>query len=918
MSESALGSSTSSPTKGVSIVTGAAQGIGKAIAIRLAQDGFDIALNDISSKEEQLKAVEKEIAKVGRRTAIVHADVSSESEVKEMVEKVVEVLGGLDVMVANAGICPVNTLTEMTADHWDAAFAVNSRGTFLCYKYAAIQMIKQGKGGRIIGASSSAGKQGRKFCMAYSATKFAVRGMTQSAAWELGKHGITVNAYAPGAIETEMGTSTKNLVVDAQAIDAKISKASWTDNPSGRWGEPEEVAALVSFIASKDSSFVTGELTPALMVVIVIGSNMIGVRSWWEIGPVSPGTSRIVGWCRAFDDFGITEAATDLREIMEAFMGARDPHPSSSETMASNSKGFRDILLDSRRVKGGRKPAAYKPETPHIHNLPQTGDCWKECLKKVDESDADRCKGWREDIDTLLVFAGLFSAVVTAFTVESYQWLDTDPEDATAEVLIHIMNHLNLGSNASLPATLSSEHLMQTMDPGTPSKPSKARFTSGYPSASTNALPESPAMGCIWDGPYVTPSARERTHSDSSLGFWTSSWKPSVPCAYKSPQAWLFYQFTDIILPSKWPGLGVGVNPFFRGLSDWFGVDISHSSYVTRDVDDSLVESAMDWMNETFGASQEMSLNIYRCLEDYSTHRSSYLPRGLRSPSDLHKYNLLTRYHGWYWWNDSTRRHLLELLLRAVNDPASSDEDITNALDRIGRVAMEFSGGMAALSLDADPEMFKNLGEGMYFISEEHLSQVRLTVQKPYIDLLLRVFSSLRKFCLQDRASPTHFLACYSILNRYWLRMKQEWPNRWPDWDQPVSFISDLDEWLSSAPKDNRYRIPRILKCVWLLNSIVLEPPIAFERSAVLRFAQMLDQRISSWGIARMLMEQLGESGGLRTMSWSDAYRNLKRMSYRGQEVDLDPRGGEDEDGDGKDVVEFDPGRVSPAASVVT
>ncbi|KAJ8090725.1 hypothetical protein PM082_018291 [Marasmius tenuissimus] len=269
MSESALGSSTSSPTKGVSIVTGAAQGIGKAIAIRLAQDGFDIALNDISSKEEQLKAVEKEIAKVGRRTAIVHADVSSESEVKEMVETVVEVLGGLDVMVANAGICPVNTLTEMTADHWDAAFAVNSRGTFLCYKYAAIQMIKQGKGGRIIGASSSAGKQGRKFCMAYSATKFAVRGMTQSAAWELGKHGITVNAYAPA----------KNLVVDAQAIDAKISKASWTDNPSGRWGEPEEVAALVSFIASKDSSFVTGELTPALMVVIVIGSNMIGVRS---------------------------------------------------------------------------------------------------------------------------------------------------------------------------------------------------------------------------------------------------------------------------------------------------------------------------------------------------------------------------------------------------------------------------------------------------------------------------------------------------------------------------------------------------------------------------------------------------------------------------------------------------------------
>ncbi|KAK1233516.1 hypothetical protein PQX77_003327 [Marasmius sp. AFHP31] len=290
MSESAPASSASSSTKGVSIVTGAAQGIGRAIALRLAQDGFDVALNDISAKDEQLKAVGKEIIKIGRKTAIVHADVSSEPEVKEMVEKVVEVLGGLDVMVANAGICPVYNLTEsasfgflefweanqaffplpfaVTADHWDAAFAVNSRGTFLCYKYAAIQMIKQGKGGRIIGASSAAGKQGRKFCMAYSATKFAVRGMTQSAAWELGKHGITVNAYAPA----------NNLVVDAKAIDAKISKASWTDNPSGRWGEPEEVAALVSFIASKDSSFVTGEFASAPTVVILIGSYTIGYQ----------------------------------------------------------------------------------------------------------------------------------------------------------------------------------------------------------------------------------------------------------------------------------------------------------------------------------------------------------------------------------------------------------------------------------------------------------------------------------------------------------------------------------------------------------------------------------------------------------------------------------------------------------------
>ncbi|KAL0573850.1 hypothetical protein V5O48_008090 [Marasmius crinis-equi] len=242
--------------KGVSIVTGAAQGIGKTIALRLARDGFDVALNDIPSKEDQLKDIEKQITETGRRTLTVYADVSNEAQVKEMVGKVVDALGGLDVMIANAGICPVTSMMEMSAEQWDTTFAVNSRGTFLCYKYAALQMIKQGRGGRIIGASSSAGKQGRKFCMAYSATKFAVRGMTQSAAWELGKHGITVNAYAPGVIETDMA---RNMISDASNLDAKVDKASFTDNPSGRWGEPEEVAALVSFMASKDSSFVTGE-----------------------------------------------------------------------------------------------------------------------------------------------------------------------------------------------------------------------------------------------------------------------------------------------------------------------------------------------------------------------------------------------------------------------------------------------------------------------------------------------------------------------------------------------------------------------------------------------------------------------------------------------------------------------------------
>ncbi|KAF9254626.1 hypothetical protein L218DRAFT_460327 [Marasmius fiardii PR-910] len=374
----------------------------------------------------------------------------------------------------------------------------------------------------------------------------------------------------------------------------------------------------------------------------------------------------------------------------------------------------------------------------------------------------------------------------------------------------------------------------------------------------------------------------------------TFAWKPAIPCPYKSPQAWIFYQLVDFVLPRNWSRFGMSINSFFRGLSDWFSSDTFHSLYVTRDVDDSLIESAMDRINESFGASREMSLHIYRCLEDYSTYRKSYLPRSLRTPSDLHKFNLLTRYHGWYWWDDETRRHLLELLLRAVNDPAATAEDVTNALDRIGRVAMEFSkttrGDSTALSLDADPDMFRNLGE----------------------DLLLHVFSALKTFSHCDRATPTHFLACYSILNRYWLRIKLEWPDKWVKWHQPVSFISELEEWLSTTPEDNRYRIPRILKCVWLLNSIVLEPPIAFERRPVLKFAIMLDKKIASWGIAQTLMDQLGDRGGLRTMSWSDAYRNLRRISYTEGKLE----GPVEEDGDElKAVVEPAPNIVFPSSS---
>ncbi|KAF7363185.1 NAD-binding protein [Mycena venus] len=158
-------------SKGTALVTGAAQGIGRSIALRLADDGFDVAVNDVSRNAEKLNALVEEIEKKGRASSKHIADVSQDEQVKGMVEQVVEKHGGLDVsstevtcllqMIANAGVVGKDLpFHEVPVDEWDRVMSINARGPFLCYKYAGIQMIKQGRGGRIIGASSFVGKQG--------------------------------------------------------------------------------------------------------------------------------------------------------------------------------------------------------------------------------------------------------------------------------------------------------------------------------------------------------------------------------------------------------------------------------------------------------------------------------------------------------------------------------------------------------------------------------------------------------------------------------------------------------------------------------------------------------------------------------------------------------------------------------------
>ncbi|KAG5638038.1 hypothetical protein H0H81_002158 [Sphagnurus paluster] len=149
---------------GVAVVTGAARGIGRAVALRLAKDGYDVGLNDLPTAAESLEGVAKEITALGRRPYIALGDVSVSANVQNILSTTVENLGEL------------NVLSE-----WDKVLSVNALSTFLCYKYAALQMIKQGKGGSIIGASSVAGRQAYANAALYSASKFAIRGLTQAA-----------------------------------------------------------------------------------------------------------------------------------------------------------------------------------------------------------------------------------------------------------------------------------------------------------------------------------------------------------------------------------------------------------------------------------------------------------------------------------------------------------------------------------------------------------------------------------------------------------------------------------------------------------------------------------------------------------------------------------------------------------------
>jgi NAD(P)-dependent dehydrogenase (short-subunit alcohol dehydrogenase family) len=229
----------------VALVTGAARGIGRAIAARLQRDGATVVINDVL--EAELEQVLRE--GIGREAIV--ADVSVRDEVQAMVDRVVDRFGRLDILVNNAGVEPKASVLEMTDEQWNRAIAVNLNGTFLGTQIAARHMVARGGGGRIIQISSIAAKNFLPNCSNYCASKAGVNGFTREAARELAAHGITVNAVCPGVIETEMTAA-------ARANPAMMEK--WMrEIPAKRLGHAEEVAAFVAFLASPEAGYITGQ-----------------------------------------------------------------------------------------------------------------------------------------------------------------------------------------------------------------------------------------------------------------------------------------------------------------------------------------------------------------------------------------------------------------------------------------------------------------------------------------------------------------------------------------------------------------------------------------------------------------------------------------------------------------------------------
>ena len=231
----------------IAIVPGAGQGIGQAIAVRLAQEGAEVAVSDINLQTAEQTA--SQIRQMDRRSLALKVDVANFEDVQAMVEKSTEEFGRVDILVNNAGVTKDNLLVRMTQQQWDWVISVNLKGAFNCTK-AVVPLMMRNRYGRIINIASVIGLVGNAGQANYAASKAGIIGLTKSAAKELASRGITVNAVAPGYIQTEM---TERLPEQAKEAFLKTI-------PLQRAGLPQDVAGVVVFLASEDASYITGQV----------------------------------------------------------------------------------------------------------------------------------------------------------------------------------------------------------------------------------------------------------------------------------------------------------------------------------------------------------------------------------------------------------------------------------------------------------------------------------------------------------------------------------------------------------------------------------------------------------------------------------------------------------------------------------
>jgi 3-oxoacyl-[acyl-carrier protein] reductase len=236
----------------VALVTGARRGIGRAVALGLARAGADVAVSDVS--QEDCERVAEEIRGLGRRALAIRCDVSRKAEVEEMVRRTVSGLGRLDILINNAGIARFKPFFELSEEEWDETLAINLKGQFLCAQAAAREMVKRGWG-RIVNVSSIASGQtgiGVASLAHYTASKGGVAALTEALAVELGPQGISVNAIAPGPIDTPMIDPLRG-----EGLDAFVARI-----PKHRVGRSEEVGHLAVFLSSEEADYVNGALIP--------------------------------------------------------------------------------------------------------------------------------------------------------------------------------------------------------------------------------------------------------------------------------------------------------------------------------------------------------------------------------------------------------------------------------------------------------------------------------------------------------------------------------------------------------------------------------------------------------------------------------------------------------------------------------